>query len=142
MIATRKCYRATKRLARYKKCPQGSFGTINSWLFYQLGGSTSRHDGAAKVGGLFIADVTNASRWLFMDPKKIQWDQDLVDQNFYRTDVSFPLSSLLEIESSSNTYGKFEKGFGAEELEGVKVASILGHQHTSFFGKSAYLHEN
>ena len=58
---------------------QVRFGTIDTWLLYQLSGKPSDVDGAANVGGLCLTDVTNASRWLFLDIENVQWDQDLVD---------------------------------------------------------------
>lgn len=127
-----------KDLQDKNKCSQVRFGTIDSWLVYQLTGSPSSHDGAANVGGLFVTDVTNASRWLFMDLKKLQWDQDLVDKIFHGTGISLPVASLPEIKSSSTIYGKCEKGVGAEELEGVKVSGILGDQHAALFGQTAF----
>jgi len=39
---------------------------------------------AANVDGIFCTDVSNASRWLFLDIHKVLWDQRLIDI------ISFP----------------------------------------------------
>jgi glycerol kinase len=53
------------------------FGTIDTWILYQLSGKPSEVEGAANVGGLFLTDVTNASRTLFMDIAKVEWGKSL-----------------------------------------------------------------
>lgn len=114
------------------------FGTVDSWIVYQMTGSPSTHEGAANVGGVHITDCTNASRWLFMDLKTLQWDQDLVDQVCHGLDISLPVSSLPEIKSSSIVYGKCQSGFGADALDGVPISGILGDQHAALFGQGAF----
>ncbi|KAL3938109.1 MAG: hypothetical protein SGBAC_006915, partial [Bacillariaceae sp.] len=78
------------------------FGTIDTWVLYQLTGSPSTAKGAGNFNGLFMTDVSNASRWLFCDVEKVQWDQELVNKvcNPYLV----PLSALPEIQSSSEVY--------------------------------------
>jgi glycerol kinase len=55
------------------------FGTIDTWLVYQLTGKPSNDKHSANVGGMFITDVSNASRWLFLDISKVEWDPALVN---------------------------------------------------------------
>ena len=125
-------------LQNKSKCNQVRFGTIDSWLVYQLTGSPSSHIGTANVGGDFVTDVTNASRWLFMDLATLRWDQDLVDQICHGSGVSFPITCLPEIKSSSVIFGQCATGFGVEEVEGVKIAGVLGDQHAALFGQGAF----
>ena len=63
------------------------FGTIDTWVLYQLTGepidgtssvqspskTKSFHRSSGNVGGLFLTDVSNASRWLFLDIEKVCW---------------------------------------------------------------------
>ena len=62
---------------------QVRFGTVDTWLIYQLTGRPVPHhaqDVAIACQGQFLTDVTNASRWLFLDltSNTHQWDPDLV----------------------------------------------------------------
>jgi glycerol kinase len=97
------------------------FGTIDSWLMWNLTGGTD--------GGLHITDVTNASRTLLMDLASLSW----VDDN--REAIGIPASMLPEIRASSEVYGEVRSG-GA--LQGVPIAGILGDQQAATFGQAAY----
>ncbi len=115
------------------------FGTIDTWLVYQLTGKEHpNNDEAANVGGLFITDVTNASRWMFMDIQTLEWDDILIDQMCHKTGVTIPLSALPEIKSSSEVYGVCGSGFGEVAVEGVPIAGILGDQQAALFGQGAF----
>ena len=52
-----------------EKCKDVCFGTVDAWLLYKL-----------TNGEKFATDVSNASRWLFMNLKTCQFEQDLVDR--------------------------------------------------------------
>jgi len=122
-----------------KLSSQVRFGTIDTWLVYQMTGTEiSNDDGAANVGGLFITDVTNASRWLFMDLHTLQWDEDLVHQMCHGSGITIPLSALPEIKSSSQVYGSCATGFGEVAMEGIPIAGILGDQQAALFGQGAF----
>ena len=113
------------------------FGTIDSWLLYQLSGKPSGIKGASNVGGLHFTDPSNASRWLFLDLEKVQWDQCLVD--FVCSPHKVPLSTLPEIRSSSEVYAICTKAAtGVDALEGVPVACILGDQQAALVGQVAF----
>lgn len=113
------------------------FGTIDTWILYELTGKPSPFDDAGNVGGLFLTDVSNASRWLFCDINTIEWDQDLVDT--VCSPYSVPLSVLPTIRASSEVYGHCTKeSTGVSELEGVPVAAILGDQQAALFGQCAF----
>ncbi|KAL3931759.1 MAG: hypothetical protein SGARI_004129 [Bacillariaceae sp.] len=86
------------------------FGTIDTWLLYQLTGKPSSSDDdntAANVGGLFLTDVTNASRWLFLDLETVQWDQGLIDTVCAPHTVT--LENLPEVRPSSQVYATLSK---------------------------------
>ena len=114
------------------------FGTVDTWLVHQLTGTPSSTEGAINNGGAFLTDVTNASRWLFMDLKTLQWDEELMEQVCRGSKVSLPMSALPEIMSSSQVYGHCVKGFGETALEGTPIAGILGDQQAALFGQGAF----
>ncbi len=125
------------------KNEQVRFGTIDTWLVYQLTGSppmpTSESESSGgNVGGLFITDVSNASRWLFMDLQKVEWSKELVDQVCNGSGISVPLSALPEIKASSTIYGKCHEKFGVDALGGVPIGGILGDQQAALFGQVAF----
>jgi glycerol kinase len=115
------------------------FGTIDAWLLYQLTGTPRISDEPAKgnVGGVFCTDVSNASRWLFLDIEKVAWDKSLVDDVCSPHRV--PLSSLPEVRASSEIYATLSKeSTGIDKLQDVPVASILGDQQAALFGQAAF----
>ena len=95
------------------------FGTIDSWLIWNLTGGPK--------GGLHITDVTNASRTLLMNLKTLEWDEEMLSV------LDIPREMLPEIHSSSSLYGR-AKG----EMAGVPVAGILGDQQAALFGQACY----
>jgi glycerol kinase len=127
------------------KRSQVRFGTVDTWLVYQLTGTRKKNlndrncnDGAANVGGEFVTDVTNASRWLFMDLETLEWDQELIRQVCEGSGILPPLTSLPKIESSSSVFHVCAQGFGIEALEGTPIAGILGDQQAALFGQGAF----
>lgn len=96
-----------------------AFGTIDSWLLWQLTGGTT--------GGVHATDVTNASRTLLFDLHALAWDDELLAA----WDV--PRAMLPEIRSSSEVYGHVADG----PLAGVPLAGILGDQQAASFGQGA-----
>ena len=96
-----------------------AFGTIDSWLVWNLTGGIS--------GGVHVTDVTNASRTLLMDLETLQWDSELLSA------FDIPHALLPKIVSSSEIYGH-----AGEPLQGVPVAGILGDQQAATFGQAAF----
>lgn len=72
------------------------FGTIDTWLLWNLTGGP--------LGGVFVTDVTNASRTMLMNIETCAWEPELLD--FFE----IPATILPEIRSSSEVYGHFSKG--------------------------------
>lgn len=93
-----------------------AFGTVDSWLVYQLTGATDH--------GLHIMDCTNASRTLLMSLKTMQWYPPLLE--FF----GIPESTLPKIVSSSEVYGKIAAG----PLSGVPIAGMIGDQQAALVG--------
>lgn len=72
------------------------FGTIDTWLLYNLTGGI--------LGGVHVTDVTNASRTMLLNIKTCKWDSDML--SFF----GVPESILPEVKSSSEIYGVFSSG--------------------------------
>jgi glycerol kinase len=98
------------------------FGTVDSWLLWNLSGGTQ--------GGVHFTDVTNASRTLLMNLETLQWDEELL--GFF----GVPLSVLPEIKSSSEIYASTDPHgpFGSA----VPIAGILGDQHAAMVGQVCF----
>ncbi|PNF36815.1 Glycerol kinase [Cryptotermes secundus] len=103
-----------KQAFKDKRC---CFGTIDTWLLWNLTGG--------KNGGLYITDVTNASRTMLMNIKSLQWDPVLC--RFF----GVPMDLLPEIRSSSEIYGYLMDG----ALQGVPISGCLGDQQSALVGQ-------
>ena len=95
------------------------FGTIDSWLVWNLTGGPS--------GGLHITDVTNASRTQLMDLKTLAWDDSMLAA------FDIPRDVLPRIGPSSEVYGGSRAPF-----DGVPIAGILGDQQAALFGQACF----
>jgi glycerol kinase len=96
-----------------------AFGTIDSWLLWNLTGG--------RDGGVHATDPTNASRTLLMDLDTLNWVPEIADE------IGVPLSMLPEIRSSSEVYGTVR---ARGPLAGVPIAGILGDQQAATFGQA------
>jgi glycerol kinase len=95
------------------------FGTIDSWLLWNLTGGTS--------GGRHVTDVTNASRTMLMDLRALAWDDELLGL------FGVPREMLPEIWPSSAHYGEVAiEGTGRGR---VPVTADLGDQHAAMVGQ-------
>ena len=97
------------------------FGTIDSWLVYNLTGGTN--------GGEHVTDVTNASRTLLCDLDTLEWDDEALET------FGIPRSMLPQIVSSSARIGTIS---GVPGLDGVPIAGVLGDQQAATFGQAAF----
>ncbi len=96
------------------------FGTIDSWLTWNLTGRKC-----------FITDVTNASRYMLMNIKTLQWDDELL------AIFNIPKKALPEIvPSTGRIYGlTTENG----PFQGkIPVCGILGDQQAALFGQACF----
>jgi glycerol kinase len=104
------------------KSKNARFGTIDSWLLWNLSGGVR--------GGVHATDVTNASRTLLMDLETLQWDDELL--------AIFGVSrtALPEIKSSSEIYAMTDPHgpFGTA----IPIAGILGDQQSAMVGQVCF----
>ena len=93
---------------------EARFGTIDSWLIWNL------------TGGHFT-DVTNASRTLLLRLDTLAWDPEITAA------MGIPAPMLPEVRPSVAVYGE-----GRGPLAGVPIAGVLGDQQAALFGQTAF----
>lgn len=95
-----------------------AFGTVDTWLIWQLTGRT-----------VHATDVTNAARTLLLDLRRQAWSDRMLE--LFRV----PRAILPEVRSSSEIYGTV-----ASDLQpaGVPVAGVAGDQHAALFGQRCF----
>ncbi len=93
-----------------------AFGTIDSWLVYNLSG-----------GELHLTDATNACRTLLYNVRSGDWDDDLLGL------LTIPRAMLPEIRESSEVYGRTADGLFGSRIE---LAGIAGDQQAATFGQA------
>lgn len=101
-----------------------AFGTIDTWLIYNLNGGRSEN--------VFVTDATNASRTMFMNILTLQYDPTLL--SFFQLDKS--KIRLPEIVSSSDrkAFGRLRSG----PLAGVPITGCLGDQSAALVGQMGF----
>ena len=126
---------------------QVRFGTIDSWLTYQLTGQTHHadddpdndHRRRANIGGIFVTDVTNASRWLFLNLHTVSWDPELISLICSPSGIDLPLSALPHILPSSCRIGQCSTLSGVPTILGnVPISGLIGDQQAALFGQAAF----
>ncbi len=91
-------------------------GTIDSFLIWRLTG-----------GRLHATDVSNASRTLLFDIRRLTWDEELCRL------VGVPPALLPEVRSTSEVYAEADPGlFGAA----IPIAAAAGDQQAALFGQA------
>jgi glycerol kinase len=96
-----------------------AFGTVDSWLLWQLTGGVD--------GGVHATDVTNASRTMLMDLEMLEWNDSILEE------LAIPRTILPEIRGSSEVFGT-----GVGDLAGVPIAGMLGDQHAALLGQRCF----
>ena len=92
------------------------FGTIDSWLIYNL---TGAHE----------TDPSNASRTMLFNIHERRWDEALLHL------LGVPAGILPEVRPSSGLFGMAKKElFGAE----IPVAGVAGDQQAALFGHACF----
>ena len=97
------------------------FGTIDTWLIWNLTGGKSH-----------VTDYSNACRTMLFDIDKLCWDEELCEK------LEIPMSMLPEVKPSSCVYGYLDKISGIEELAGCPIAGAIGDQPGALFGQGCF----
>ena len=94
------------------------FGTVDTWLIWQLTG-----------GKVHVTDVSNASRTMLMDTEKLCWDPEILRI----LDIPEPL--LPRLVSNSEVYGTVAPHPGFPDLAGIPICAAVGDQQAALFGQ-------
>ena len=95
-----------------------AFGTVDSFLLWRLTG-----------GRVHATDVSNASRTMCFDIRRLAWDDELLAA------MEIPRAVLPEVRSSSEVYGSTEVDlFGAA----IPIAGVAGDQQAATFGQACF----
>ena len=93
-----------------------AFGTVDSWLIYNL---TGRH----------LTDPSNASRTLLYNINDGSWDSEILKE------LNIPKAMLPVISASSGDFGKTKRElFGTE----IPVTGVAGDQQAALFGQTCF----
>jgi glycerol kinase len=94
------------------------FGTVDSWLLWQLTG-----------GAVHATDPTNASRTLCFDINALRWDEGLCKI------LGVPVAILPEVRPSAGAFGETAAGVLPA---GIPVTGIAGDQQSALFGQCCF----
>jgi glycerol kinase len=93
------------------------FGTVDSWLIFNL------------TGGVHATDVSNASRTLLFNLHTMAWDDHLLGI------LGIPRSVLPEVKPSAGVYGHTQADLlGAS----IPIAGVAGDQQAALFGQACF----
>jgi glycerol kinase len=100
------------------------FGTIDSWLIWNLTGGAS--------GGAHVTDVTNASRTMLMNLETLDWDERML------ATFDIPHAMLPRIVPSS-----LHGGYGMTTADGpfgaaIPICGVLGDQQAALVGQACF----
>jgi len=101
-----------------------AFGTIDSWLLWNLTGGT------AAAGAVHATEPTNASRTLLYDIREHRWDPELCRL------LNVPAPMLPEVRASSSVFGETAALEGIPA--GVPVAGMAGDQQAALYGQGCW----
>jgi glycerol kinase len=95
-----------------------AFGTVDSWLIWQLTGGT-----------IHATDVSNASRTMLFNVHTNQWDAELL------LALDIPASLLPAVKPSSAAYGEV-----TPDLLGhaIPIGGVAGDQQSALFGQACF----
>ena len=98
-----------------------AFGTVDSWLLWQLTGGPR--------GGVHATDVSNASRTMLFNIGTGQWDTTLLQL------LDIPASVLPAVHPSSHLHGhSVPEHLGAA----VPIGGLAGDQQSALFGQACF----
>jgi len=101
-----------------------AFGTVDSWLVYKLNGGPKKN--------VFVSDPTNASRTMFMNLEKLEYDESLID--FFRLDRNKLHLPQITRSSDATAYGKL----ASTRLKGYPIMGCLGDQSAALVGQKGF----
>lgn len=104
------------------------FGTVETWLIWNLTGGASHPETAVHV-----TDYSNASRTMLFNLDTLSWDEDLCKK------LNVPMEILPTPVPSSQVYGTVAPGIqGIESLAGIPICGAIGDQPAALFGQACF----
>ena len=106
-----------------------AFGTVDSFLLWRLTGGGPGANAASRSRAVHATDVSNASRTLLFDIRRLDWDDELLEI------VGVPRAVLPEVRPTSGDFGAT-----APELFGrpIPIAALAGDQQAATFGQACF----
>lgn len=95
-----------------------AFGTVDSWLAWQLTGGVAH-----------VTDASNASRTLLFDLDRGDWSDELLGE------FGIPRALLPRIVDSSGIFGEVRS---LPELAGIPLAAMIGDQQGALAGQGCF----
>jgi glycerol kinase len=95
------------------------FGTIDSWILFNL-----------TKGKVHATDVSNASRTMMFNIKKLDWDDNILNI------LNIPRSMLPKVSPSSYDFGATAEGI-FDNVQ-IPICGIAGDQQASLFGQVCF----
>ncbi|HOC93565.1 MAG TPA: glycerol kinase GlpK [bacterium] len=95
------------------------FGTIDSWLIDRL-----------TAGGSHVIEISNASRTMLYNIRKLEWDADILKA------LDIPVSILPEVVESSGIIGRTKNVPGLPD--GIPISGVAGDQQAALFGQTCF----
>ena len=116
-------FKNVERLRQVYDAGRLMFGTIDTWLLYNLNG---------KDKGVHVTDVTNASRTMFVNLESLEYDPAVL--NFF--DIDQKKMHLPKIVPCSDVEAFGSMGSGP--LKGIKITGCLGDQSAALVGQLGF----
>jgi glycerol kinase len=108
-----------QKIHRAAKRGELAFGTVDSWLLYNLTGKK-----------LHITDYSNASRTMLYNIHTLSWDREILEY------FHIPEQILPTVKASSEIYGSTSPGDFLDTE--IPIAGILGDQQAALFGQACF----
>ncbi|MFZ3128631.1 MAG: glycerol kinase GlpK [Rhodoferax sp.] len=103
-----------------------AFGTVDSWLVWQLTGGS---DPRTRAQAVHATDVSNASRTLLFNVRTNQWDSELLAL------LDIPASLLPQVHPSSADFGCVQPDLLGAAL---RIGGVAGDQQSALFGQACF----
>ena len=97
-----------------------AFGTVDTWLLYQLSG-----------GRLHCTDASNASRTMLYNIHTCEWDDDILRA------LDIPASLLPEVRDSSGDFGI--TAAACFDGAALPIGGVIGDQQGALFGQACFV---
>jgi glycerol kinase len=102
------------------------FGTVDSWLIWQLTGGANE---STRAQAVHTTDVSNASRTMLFNVRTNQWDEALLQA------MDIPANLLPKVQASSSLFGEVSADLlGAA----IPIGGVAGDQQSALFGQACF----